>query len=229
MSKLVVTAVAAVILGSAPARAADIVTNGSFTAGFSGWTQYNTVAGPNDQVAGGAGTPAVVQFNVTGTGAQSAARFDVGDTDGAFNGTFGGGGLTQTVTSAGGLYLFSASVAAFNASQFTNLSGGRFQALVDGAVLASFDINEIASNETRRGLLTFATTLSAGNHVLSIQALRNGLRSDNTPFQYFTNVRLDNVVAGVPEPATWGLMLTGFGMVGAGMRARRRSVAFSAA
>ena len=28
--------------------------------------------------------------------------------------------------------------------------------------------------------------------------------------------------AAVPEPATWGMMLAGFGMLGAGMRARRR-------
>jgi len=30
-------------------------------------------------------------------------------------------------------------------------------------------------------------------------------------------------VAAIPEPATWGMMLLGFGVVGAGMRARRRS------
>jgi len=33
--------------------------------------------------------------------------------------------------------------------------------------------------------------------------------------------------AAVPEPATWGLMLTGFGMVGAGLRSRRRTVTYA--
>lgn len=33
----------------------------------------------------------------------------------------------------------------------------------------------------------------------------------------------------VPETATWALMLAGFGMIGAGLRSRRRSVTFSAA
>ena len=38
------------------------------------------------------------------------------------------------------------------------------------------------------------------------------------------------VPTGVPEPATWGMMILGFGMVGAGLRLRRRQVdAFSAA
>jgi len=35
------------------------------------------------------------------------------------------------------------------------------------------------------------------------------------------------VAIGVPEPATWGLMLVGFGLIGAGMRSRRRSVTFA--
>ena len=33
-------------------------------------------------------------------------------------------------------------------------------------------------------------------------------------------------VAGVPEPATWGMMIAGFGLVGGTMRRRRTSVAF---
>ena len=38
-------------------------------------------------------------------------------------------------------------------------------------------------------------------------------------------VRLGAAAAGVPEPATWSLMLAGFGMVGACLRSRRRSTA----
>ena len=37
------------------------------------------------------------------------------------------------------------------------------------------------------------------------------------------------VASDVPEPATWGTMLLGFGLVGGAMRLRRRSVIFSAA
>jgi len=36
-------------------------------------------------------------------------------------------------------------------------------------------------------------------------------------------------VAAVPETTTWAMMLLGFGAIGAGMRARRRSITFSAA
>jgi len=42
--------------------------------------------------------------------------------------------------------------------------------------------------------------------------------AENSPY----GPALDNVsIAAVPEPATWGLMLTGFGLVGAGLRSRR--------
>jgi hypothetical protein len=35
------------------------------------------------------------------------------------------------------------------------------------------------------------------------------------------NIEFANASAAVPEPATWGMMLLGFGMVGAGMRRRK--------
>jgi hypothetical protein len=37
----------------------------------------------------------------------------------------------------------------------------------------------------------------------------------------------DNSTGAVPEPASWAMMLTGFGLVGGTMRARRRSVRFA--
>ncbi|PZN93222.1 MAG: hypothetical protein DCF31_13380 [Alphaproteobacteria bacterium] len=36
------------------------------------------------------------------------------------------------------------------------------------------------------------------------------------------NAQFGNVSAAVPEPAAWGLMVVGFGLVGAGMRSRRQ-------
>jgi opacity protein-like surface antigen len=40
-------------------------------------------------------------------------------------------------------------------------------------------------------------------------------------------VTLDAAVAPVPEPATWAMMIMGFGLVGGAMRRRRTSVAFA--
>jgi hypothetical protein len=48
-----------------------------------------------------------------------------------------------------------------------------------------------------------------------------------------TNLKFQAIVAGgqgaVPEPASWALLIGGFGMVGGAMRSRRETVSFSAA
>ena len=44
----------------------------------------------------------------------------------------------------------------------------------------------------------------------------------------FSSILLaDQVTSSVPEPATWGMMIAGFGMMGATMRTRRRSTKVS--
>lgn len=53
----------------------------------------------------------------------------------------------------------------------------------------------------------------------------DGTRTNNTGG---ISLRIDRVGDAVPEPATWAMMLAGFGAVGAAMRrARRRTVRFS--
>lgn len=44
-------------------------------------------------------------------------------------------------------------------------------------------------------------------------------------FRYETTPGASVNIAGVPEPAAWALMITGFGCVGLGMRGRRRNLA----
>ena len=45
--------------------------------------------------------------------------------------------------------------------------------------------------------------------------------------QQFDNIVLNDVAAAVPEPATWAMMLGGFGLIGGAMRRRRASVQFA--
>ncbi|KQT34986.1 hypothetical protein ASG29_02270 [Sphingomonas sp. Leaf412] len=68
-------------------------------------------------------------------------------------------------------------------------------------------------------LAEFSYRRNLGNSVSQYVAVPGGDGND-----YSGNVRLDVVAAaGVPEPATWGLMILGFGAVGGSMR-RRKSV-----
>lgn len=79
-------------------------------------------------------------------------------------------------------------------------------------------LNDVAFNLTPTGMFEFGTmanaALTAGfNNVLTV----NGLNTGNSSFAGTL------VFAAVPEPATWGMMLLGFGAMGASLRRRRRS------
>ncbi|MEG3125756.1 PEPxxWA-CTERM sorting domain-containing protein [Sphingomonas sp. GB1N7] len=70
--------------------------------------------------------------------------------------------------------------------------------------------------------LTFASSLSAGGSVaLSLFAPTQGNQPEYQGRSPFTIVSGAAVQAAVPEPATWGLMILGFGMIGAASRSRK--------
>ncbi len=96
---------------------------------------------------------------------------------------------------------------------------GLVSVLVDGVILDSHDFGDVASATTLRSTVHFTTNLAAGQHTLSLQATRLFAPARGVASQYFDNVSLD--VTAVPEPATWAMMIVGFGMTGASLRRRR--------
>lgn len=95
-------------------------------------------------------------------------------------------------------------------------------------VSASAGLETASFTNTRYGP---SSTLSSAALPLSLDPLpfsagsayvvsRDG--SKNQSFQY-TQVSLTTVAPSVPEPATWAMLLIGFGMIGASSRYRRRS------
>ena len=81
------------------------VPNGDFETGdLTGWTTFTTASGT-------IGTPAVVSFDTTGTGASNAAKFNVGQRR-RLAGIPQGGGIYQSVNTAAGEFDVSADVAA---------------------------------------------------------------------------------------------------------------------
>ena len=159
----------------APAANAAIVTNGDFATGnFTGWTLFTTVNGS----FGVSGLPAVTSFNVTVSGAQNAATFQVGEV--TPDGTQQGGGITQMVTLPGGSIDFSANIAALGGTT-TNEEGGVFSVLLDGITEDTVGIGTIAADEVIRNTLSFTTTERAGPHTLEILITRPGTNPSRTP------------------------------------------------
>jgi len=76
----------------------------------------------------------------------------------------------------------------------------------------AFNIVETGRSETRK--LFDQLLIAGGTNTISITGTTGGdaAYSGNLSF-----------AAAIPEPATWGMMLLGFGLVGATMRYRRRS------
>lgn len=186
-----------------PAANAVIVTNGDFATGnFAGWTLFTTANGSLG--TSGSGLPAVTSFNVTGSGAQNAATFQVGQT--FPSNSQEGGGITQTVTLPGGSISFSANIAALGMT--ANVEGGVFSALLDGLTEDTVDIGFIGANEVIRNTLSFTTTESAGPHTLEILITRPATNPLRTPEQFITNIAITGAAA-VPEPASLGLLAAG--------------------
>lgn len=205
---------------AAPANAAELIQNGSFNAGLASWTSYTTANGniaenPSLPGAPQQQTAMVSSFNVTGSGAQNALFLNVGAVNPPYGATQQGGGVFQTFISEGGTASFSAAIAAF--SRTGNTAAGIFSVLLDGVEMASFDFGSITALDTERSALNFTTALTAGTHTLSLQATRPFGPGRGVNAQYFSNVSFDQVAA-VPEPASWAMLIAGFGLVGGAMR-----------
>jgi hypothetical protein len=69
-------------------------------------------------------------------------------------------------------------------------------------------------------LTEFSFTRSLADTVGQYSANPNS----GNPNDYSGNFRFSQTVSAVPEPATWGMMIAGFGMIGFGLRRRRSTV-----
>ncbi len=154
------------------------------------------------------------------------------------NGTVGIGGaaVTFTTTEAGGLDLDASGQATISAGDEGTLEDLTFQILT-GFSAAEFNLNPL---NVQGGPISFGVTITTlggytesfttGNQRFAVVAGAGETLTSvsiTTPttagFGALTQLRVRGPVGAVPEPATWAMMLLGFGGIGYSMRRRRKS------
>ncbi|WP_293973218.1 PEPxxWA-CTERM sorting domain-containing protein [Sphingopyxis sp.] len=203
MIKLVLASAAAMAL---PAAAHAAVTLGSVTPGTSPYS------GPTPTID--FETPAPVSGGLVTTGSLNGVRAQPFGSTGNYwtVGPSDGSPGVMDLSSFGDILNISflwGSVDEYNSIDF--LDG-------DDNVIATFSGSDIFNpangDQTDPNLNPVVRFDVTGEHVASLTSLR--LRSTNNAFE------TDNfAINAVPEPATWAMMLLGFGAIGFGMRRRR--------
>ncbi|MHA6723487.1 PEPxxWA-CTERM sorting domain-containing protein [Sphingomonas sp. RS2018] len=249
MKKYMIAAAALTAAVSGNAMAAttvNLVNNGSFeqtsrTGNFqfgddpvaagtvTGWTSTSTA---ETRAAGGYGYNLLV--NSANTTANAAGRYSYTNQEylvSAPTGTSGRGNfvvldgdttargvLSQTLTGliAGNTYTLSFDWAA---GQLASRTGATTESLTYSFGGQAFTTNTV--NTPSGGSAPWATvtrSFQATGATQTLSFLSNGTPNGLPPVALLDNV---SVTAAVPEPATWGMMIVGFGAMGAQLRRRR--------
>ena len=192
--------VAAMALAGVQATAATTTTitfNDGSAPGFSG--NYKVTSGTDKTAAApviGGVTDVTPYLAVPGTGSTGSAFFNVG--------ALGGGGVLTRLSADWG------SIDSYNT--LTLYAGNTLIRTITGDMFPPANGDQSSAATNRNVSFDFDRSLGI---------TRVGFSSGQLAFEF------DNLsVAAVPEPATWAMLLLGFGMIG--VAARRRSTAVSA-
>jgi hypothetical protein len=195
MNKWVIAAAMVASLGAAQAQAANMLVNGDFQTGdLSGWSQF----GDTDYTGVNTGSPVSMQWPYM-------------DFAAAYFGALEFGGISQAVGGAGGTYTVSFEL--MNSSYEPDLYVYPYHATI------IFGGTTLLTDPVPGDVVPYSFTVTALDSSGLSFAFQNV-----AGFYYVDNVLVEEVAPpppAVPEPASWAMMIAGFGAIGGALRRHR--------
>ena len=218
------TLLTSALILSAPASAANLLVNGSFEARIVTAADVTNPGGPWS-VRDFASTPGWTQIldgvDLIHNNYVQGPTVLVDASDGVnfldMNQTNAIGGLEQIVSAiAGQTYTLTLDTTAWATNSIGGIIGYELFDPTSATTLASGSYQDtIGGTWITRTLSAAATSTSIGVRIKAIQSTQAGMGLDNVSL-------VTNTPGPVPEPATWAMMILGFGLVGGALRTRRQ-------
>jgi hypothetical protein len=208
------------------ANAANLIVNGGFEAPVQGppnYAAFNVPAGSTlitgwTIVQGNVDLTTTVNYGPGLNTLNPASVQDidlVGDSFGS-NGVFGG--LSQSFsTVAGQIYQLTFDYSHNNGTFSSN--GYAAQVTVANGLADAILSAEVSQAYGQSPWTAFSQTFTATSDLTTLTFINT--RGGYNAGIYLDDVSVEALAAGVPEPATWGMMLLGFGLLGVAMRRGR--------
>ncbi len=234
MQRIALAAVAAVLATSPALAATNLVTNGSFESGLTGWTiggidNDSPLYPPAAITLGSASAYPTGAFGeaVPANGPGSASPDPVGTRAAYFVSDFTvNQSLSQSVALAAGNYQIGFSAYA-PSNGYDNAGEAFFSGTIGGVTLASYAVSS-RPGTTWQNIAGNLTIASPGIYTVNFVFNTDLFPSKDVVIDQVYIIASDTggpVIPAIPEPATWAMLIAGFGLVGAAMRRRQAALA----